>query len=46
MMDAHRTDARRSGASSERTAREVFFAMLTASSLSVAFGLIALGSFA
>lgn len=46
MMDAHRIEARRIGASSERTAREVFFAMLAASSLSVVFGLVALGSLA
>lgn len=41
MMDAHRMDSRRLGASSERTAREVFFAMLAASSLSALFGLLA-----
>ena len=46
MMEGHRMEARRSGASSERTAREMFFAMLAASSLSVVFGLVAFGLFA
>lgn len=45
-MEVHRTEARRMGASSERTAREMFFAMLAASSLSVVFGLAAFGLFA
>jgi hypothetical protein len=43
MMEVHRMEARRLGASSERTAREMFFAMLAASSLSVVFGLVAFG---
>lgn len=46
MMDTHRMEMRRGGASSERTAREVFFAMLAASSLSAVFGLVAFGLFA
>lgn len=46
MMDARRMDSRRIGASSERTAREVFFAMLAASSLSIVFGLFAFGTLA
>jgi hypothetical protein len=46
MMEVHRMEARRLAASSERTAREMFFAMLAASSLSAVFGLVAFGVFA